>query len=93
MGWDAAAESMFGFTRDEALGKSSDELGIATLEAVKRMRKVLFSRPEEPVAHDLTLCRKDGSTFPAFVRFALAYDDDGAVVGTSVLILDATAAR
>jgi two-component system cell cycle sensor histidine kinase/response regulator CckA len=86
--WEACAERIFGHSPEEAIGRTSDEIGIARRDVALRIQEVLFERPDCPVEQNMTLKRKDGTRFPAFVRLALAFDSEGAYAGNSVLVFD-----
>lgn len=85
--WNKHAERLYGWTREEALGRNvldltvgPDEAGVAE-EIMARLRSGLSWEGE------FTTRRKDGSRFPAYVSDALVYDEAGrpaGVVGVSV---------
>jgi PAS domain S-box-containing protein len=89
--WNSGAEQTYGWTREEAIGHSINDFTVgpedkATADGImESIRATGRWEGEFPVR------RKDGTTFPAFVRDALFTDADGhpaGVVGVSVDVSD-----
>jgi PAS domain S-box-containing protein len=90
LAWNPAAERMFGYTADEAIGKSiriiipqdrQDEES-AVLDRIRR---------GERVSHYETIrCRKDGSCLPISLTVSPIRDERGVVVGASKIARDIT---
>jgi PAS domain S-box-containing protein len=91
--WNSAAERMYGYSKDEIVGKSiellcpPDRVGeikaiLATINAGKHVK------PFETVR-----VRKDGSAFPASVSVSPILQADGRVVGASTIARDITEQR
>jgi PAS domain S-box-containing protein len=77
--WNAAAERLFGWTADQAIGRRIEELVAAPQASVGR--PVRRKMQEGPWEGELLRARKGGETFPAYVRTRLVEDlDDGASV-------------
>ena len=91
--WPEAAERIFGFSADEALGVRAEELPIVTAELAARTRQALSSAPRSWLEHDLPLLRKDGSSFPARVRLALIHGPDGRTGGSIGMVTDTSSPR
>jgi len=91
--WNSAAESLYGYSRQEMIGKSvillstEDRTGEADAilaEVGAGQTVVNFERIER---------RKDGTVFPVSLTISPIYDPDGRVVGTSAIARDMTEAR
>jgi PAS domain S-box-containing protein len=82
--WNPAAEKMFGWTVQEALGKTPAELfwpvDIPLKNEYKNQRQTRLSRGET-LQGEITPCRKDGSSFPAQFTARAIFDPDGKVSG------------
>jgi PAS domain S-box-containing protein len=86
--WNRAAERMFGFTADEAIGRS-----IRMIIPDDRQGEEDFVlshiRNGQSVSHFETLRRrKDGSTLPISLTVSPIYDDAGVVIGASKIARD-----
>jgi len=91
--WNSAAESLYGYSRQEMIGKSvillSPEDRIGEVDAILAevgagQTVVNFERIER---------RKDGTVFPVSLTISPIFDAAGAVVGTSAIARDVTEAR
>lgn len=92
--WNAAAEKMFGFSAEQALGQSLDIIIPETL------RKMHWRGFDAAIAAGVTkhsgkpmatkALRADGSEFYAEMAFALVFNDQGDVVGTVAQARDIT---
>ncbi len=78
--WNKAAESLYGWTAEEALGRDISELSVPdmALEVAEEIMGAL--RTGVPWSGGFPCRRKDGSTFPALVTDAGIYRD-GELVG------------
>jgi PAS domain S-box-containing protein len=86
--WNRAAERMFGFTADEAIGRS-----IRMIIPDDRQGEEDFVlshiRNGQSVSHFETIRRrKDGSTLPISLTVSPIYDDAGVVIGASKIARD-----
>jgi PAS domain S-box-containing protein len=79
--WNARAEALYGWTRDEALGRHINELTVP--EESRRTAEQIMSAIQrgQGWAGPFRLRRKDGSLFTAFVKDAPILDEDGHLVG------------
>ena len=84
--WNHFAEGLYGWTAEEAVGRNILELTPAE-EDLRDAEAVLARlRRGEPWSGEITLRRRDGSSFPGHVSDAPVYDDAGrliAIVGIS----------
>ncbi|HEY4671617.1 MAG TPA: HWE histidine kinase domain-containing protein [Gemmatimonadaceae bacterium] len=84
--WNHFAEGLYGWTAEEAVGRNILELTPAE-EDLRDAEAVLARlRRGEPWSGEITLRRRDGSSFPGHVSDAPVYDDSGrliAIVGIS----------
>jgi PAS domain S-box-containing protein len=93
MSWNPAAERMYGYSREEIVGRRAKILTpqdrdgemLAVLEQIKAGNHV------EPLETERT--RKDGTVFPVSLTISPVRDSTGAVVGTSVIHRDRTEQR
>lgn len=88
--WNRGAELLTGRTAVEAIGRRISEVSVAP-EDVERVAEILDGVLE--AGHwegEFRLARKDGSTFPAFVRDALFHDPNGAPAGIAAVAVDIT---
>jgi PAS domain S-box-containing protein len=91
--WNPAAERMYGYTREEIVGRSAavlfppDRAGeIETVLAKTRAGQVVES-------YETTRVRKDGTVLPVSLTVAPIRDEDGAIVGASAVHRDVTEQR
>ena len=88
MFWNAAAEKMFGWVKDESLGipihlrTPSDQLDEYGQIARKKLEKGENWRAE------MVLQRRDGTSFPALVTNSPIMNDDGVLIGIIGIALD-----
>ena len=92
--WNAAAEKMFGFSAEQALGQNLD------LIIPERLRRMHWRGFDAASAAGVTkhsgkpmptkALRADGSEFYAEMGFALIFNDQGEVVGTVAQARDIT---
>lgn len=80
--WNPAAEQMFGYSVEEALGRRFPEL-VATAEERAALRNVLASEGQSPV--EMSLRRKDGNAVVAEISVVSAGKAD-----TSLIVRDIT---
>lgn len=82
--WNPAAEKMFGWTAQEALGKTPAELfwpmDVPLENEYKEQRQTRLKQGEM-LQGELTPCRKDGSSFPAQFTARAILDSDGETCG------------
>jgi PAS domain S-box-containing protein len=75
--WDQAAEWLYGFTADEAIGRSMVDLIVARLLAGEGVRQYTTQR-----------LRKDGTALTVSLTASLLRDDDHNVLGVAVVSRD-----
>ena len=92
--WNAAAEKMFGFSAEQALGQNLD------LIIPERLRRMHWRGFDAAIAAGVTkhsgkpmptkALRADGSEFYTEMGFSLIFNDQGEVVGTVAQARDIT---
>ena len=89
--WNAAAERMFGWTAQEALGKSFRRLLSRTPDVRRnsRFEKVLQGEDAPPTREDIRL-RKDGSHIHVEMSMSAVKDEHGKVLFVSCIMRDVT---
>jgi PAS domain S-box-containing protein len=89
--WNEHAEKLYGWSREEALGRSVMELTVGAGEAESRAEEIMRRvRAGETWEGEFTVRRKDGSTFPAHVTDSLIRDAQGRAVGIVGVSTDIT---
>src|SRR5664280_215342 len=91
--WNQAAETMYGYSSEEMLGKSIDQLSPddRTGEMNSNLARV---KAGLDVEHFETVrVRKDGTVFPVSLTVSPIRDEDGAVVGASSIARDVAKER
>src|SRR5215216_2987274 len=82
------AEAMFGYARDELVGRSIDLLVPEAVRAAHRQhREAYVADPHlRPMGSgvDLQACRKDGSAFPVEISLAPLHTADGLLISAAV---------
>jgi PAS domain S-box-containing protein len=89
--WNAGAERMLGWTSDEAIGRPITELAVLPADRAEAAAIRANARDAGRWEGRFTAARRDGSTFPAFVRNVLIHDHAGAVDGVVGVMVDVTA--
>ena len=88
--WNRAAEQMYGYAVDEAVGKPIT----ITLPPERQQEEAGFldriKRGERIAGLETVRCRKGGACFPVSLTISPIYDEDGAVVGASKIARDIT---
>jgi len=88
--WNEYAEKLYGWSREEALGRNIMELIIGPEEAEVAGEIMERLRAGETWAGEFVVRRKGGSTFPAHVTDSLIYDAQGHAVGVVGVSTDIT---
>lgn len=91
--WNTAAERMFGYTADEAIGQP---FSLLVPDAQRREAEQVLSQVSAGVAidHYETVRRcKDGATLPVSVSVSPIRNLAGAVIGASMIIRDITTSK
>ena len=91
--WNPAAERMFGYTRQEIVGRSIDML--IGVDGSEEIRSILTRiRAGENLEHFETIrVRKDGTFFPVSLTISPIHDRDGSLVGVSTFARDMSERR
>ncbi len=88
--WNKFTEGLYGWSREEAVGRNIMELTAGLEEAGVAGEIMEQLRAGEPWEGELVACRKDGSTFPAHTTSSLIYDVQGSAVGMVGISTDIT---
>jgi PAS domain S-box-containing protein len=83
--WNPAAESLFGYTTEEIIGKPAET--VTPKDRPEEMKDILDKvKAGQHIDHLETIrVRKDGSVFPVSLTVSPIRDADGAIVGTSMI--------
>jgi PAS domain S-box-containing protein len=87
--WNAAAEQLLGWRRDEVLGHFLPSVPEESQDEFARFRELIRSG-KSIVGKDLVRQRKDGSRIEYSLYTAPEYDDDGQVSGNIAVLVDIT---
>src|SRR5215216_5561867 len=88
--WNAAAESMYGWTSAEAIGHSLGEFVRSEYRDVSREDTIKIVREEGIWKGEVTQRRKDGTWFPVLVSVSLVKGETGESIGFVSLNRDIT---
>jgi PAS domain S-box-containing protein len=88
--WSAHAERLYGFSREETLGRNISELTVGPTDAGLANEIMERLRSGETWEGEFTVRRKDGSTFPAYVIDSLIHDSRGREIGIVGVSTDIT---
>jgi len=91
--WNPAAEQLFGYTADEAIGRSilmliPDHLRTEETDIIQRIK-----RGERVQSYETTRRRKDGSLVPVSLTISPIRDVHGRIVGASKIARDNSVAK
>jgi diguanylate cyclase (GGDEF)-like protein/PAS domain S-box-containing protein len=91
--WNPAAARLFGYTREEMVGRSGGSLspGGRTQEIREALARIEAGEPVQ--RQETQRVRKDGTVFPVSFVVSPIRDADGAVIGASTITLDITGRR
>jgi PAS domain S-box-containing protein len=88
--WNGHAEKLYGWTREEALGRRVTELTVGPTESGLAEEIMERLHAGEIWEGEFTVRRKDGSTFPAYVTDSMIHDAEGRAVGIVGVSTDIT---
>ncbi len=91
--WNAGAELLYGYSAQEAIGRSVYPLIPVGQESALRERIVRVGRGEHVDRFDAQRIRKDGAVVDVSVSLAPLFGEAGTVTGVSVLAHDITARK
>jgi PAS domain S-box-containing protein len=87
------AEALFGWSREELIGRRTEELAAEPIDDATRARWAAQVAAGEPWETDIAVRRKDGSTIIVHAVDSPFVDDDGAVTGVASVSFDVTDRR
>ena len=88
--WNPGAERMFGYYGSEIIGQPGDRLVPQALLAEVTAVVARIEAGQSVQRVESTRARKDGTVFPVSLTFSPIRDEDGTVVGASVICRDMT---
>ncbi len=91
--WNAAAQSAFGWSKAEAIGRAADELMHPDLTEAEAFALFEQLQAGEAWSVETTVQRRDGSRFPALLANSGIYSDAGELVGIIGVTTDLTDLR
>ena len=86
--WNAGAERLYGWSREEALGRPLAELTVGSEDATVVAAITARLRAGGRWEGELPMRRPDGATFPAYVVNAPVYDAEEQLIGISGVSID-----
>jgi PAS domain S-box-containing protein len=92
LSWNAGAERLYGWTAEEAIGRPASEtiLPPESFLPAEDGQADLALQADGRSEGEYIVRRRDGSTFPAYVRSRLISDLDGDVTGSANVAIDIT---
>ncbi|MPY95715.1 MAG: EAL domain-containing protein [Acidimicrobiia bacterium] len=92
--WNAAAEALYGYTADQAIGRSSEELVVPPERRGEIVQLLSVVRAGQPVRELETVHqRRDSTRVDIAVTFSPIHDAGGTLVGVSAIARDITARK
>jgi PAS domain S-box-containing protein len=89
LSWNTGAESLYGWTREEAVGGDAAELILPPGDTAEMMLSAM--RRDGRWEGEFEARRKDGSTFSAYTRNRMICDADGTVTAMAGIAVDISA--
>ncbi len=91
--WNAGAERLYGYHRDEAIGRSLTELIIPPDRQAEMPESRAHLREVGSVNDEVLHVRRDGSTVPVEATASIIHDASGTIAGISLIARDITRRR
>jgi PAS domain S-box-containing protein len=88
--WNRFAESLYEWTKDDALGRNAVELLLAPSEMARAPDIMARLRAGESWSGELLVRRRDGTTFPVYVTNTPIFDEHGAITANIGISTDIT---
>ena len=88
--WNGGAMRLFGWTKEEALGRRWSFLLTEGARDPVEAAIAVLSAGGEPKNFEVVLAAKDGRAIPVEIAFSVIRDSAGTIVGTSAISLDLT---
>jgi PAS domain S-box-containing protein len=91
--WNRFAETLYGWSADEALGRNILDLLPAMVSKERAQEIMTTLREGESWSGEFLVRRRDGLNFPAMVTDTPVYDDEGAIIGVVGISVDITESK
>jgi diguanylate cyclase (GGDEF)-like protein/PAS domain S-box-containing protein len=91
--WNAAAESLYGWSAEEAVGRPASELTVSDMDQEQADAIMTALSQGAEFRGEFRAQRRDGTTFPALVVDTGVYSEDGQLVGIVGVCTDLTGPR
>lgn len=91
--WNAAAQTIFGYSSDEMIGKPIALLLPADRQEEERQILAKIQKGEKVEHFETRRLRKDGAVIDVSVTVSPVFDDEGTLIGASKIARDITASR
>jgi len=88
--WNGGATHLYGWTKQEALGRRWNFLLTDSARGPVESTLALLAAGGEPKSFEASLVARDGRAIPVEIAFSVIRDSAGTVVGTSAISLDLT---
>jgi PAS domain S-box-containing protein len=91
--WNAHAERIYGWSREEVLGRDVESIGLAAAGPGRKEAAMERLRSGRSSERDVEVLRKDGSSFLAFAKDAPLHSPSGRLIGYVGVSVDVTERR
>lgn len=88
--WNKAAENIYGWKQEEAIGQSILQLTPLQTNQSEAMQIMEALKKGETWSGEFEVCKKDGSSFPAFISNSPTYDEHNVMSGILGISSDIT---
>jgi diguanylate cyclase (GGDEF)-like protein/PAS domain S-box-containing protein len=88
--WNRAAHMVYGWTAEEAIGRSAIDLVLGCMAPEQRREIEAHTRRDERWSGEVTVRRRDGTTFPVLATHTRLHGPDESLMGTVTITADIT---